>query len=93
MIQGFVCDETQLVFEGKRSRVLPANIQNVLHRKLLMLDAARELVDLRIPPGNRLEALEGDRAGQHSIRVNPQWRVCFVWTESGPDEVECVDYH
>lgn len=66
---------------------------NVLMRKLRMLDAAKVLQDLRIPPGNRLEALQGDRAGQHSIRVNDQFRLCFVWTESGPAGVELVDYH
>jgi len=58
-----------------------------------MLDAAEGLEDLRTPPGNRLEALKGDRAGQHSIRINPQWRICFVWTDAGPEDVEIVDYH
>lgn len=61
--------------------------------KLLLLDAAQELDELRVPPGNRLEALRGDRAGQHSIRINDQWRICFVWTPSGPSAVEIVDYH
>jgi proteic killer suppression protein len=64
-----------------------------LERKLTMLDAAALLGDLRIPPNNRLEALKGDRAGQYSIRVNDQWRLCFVWTAAGPTNVECVDYH
>ena len=62
-------------------------------RRLVLLDAAEVLQDLRIPPGNRLEALIGDRAGQHSIRVNDQWRICFVWTPNGPEKVELVDYH
>ena len=62
-------------------------------RRLVLLDAAEVLQDLRIPPGNRLEALKGDRAGQHSIRVNDQWRICFVWTPNGPEKVELVDYH
>ena len=70
-----------------------ANIQSVAMRKLAMLNQARRLDDLRVPPGNRLEALTGDRAGQHSIRVNDQFRVCFHWTESGPEDVEIVDYH
>jgi proteic killer suppression protein len=70
-----------------------ANIQVVAERKLAMLDAAKMLGDLRSPPGNRLEALGRDRTGQHSIRINDQWRVCFVWTENGPEYVEIVDYH
>ncbi|MBK8070474.1 MAG: type II toxin-antitoxin system RelE/ParE family toxin [Rhodanobacteraceae bacterium] len=69
------------------------NIETVAMRKLAMLNRAAVLEDLRIPPNNRLEALQGDRQGQHSIRVNRQWRVCFVWTESGPKDVEIVDYH
>lgn len=63
------------------------------NRKLLMLDAAETLSDLRVPPGNRLEMLRGDRAGQHSIRVNDQWRICFIWTPAGPENVEITDYH
>jgi toxin HigB-1 len=69
------------------------NVHRIVRRKLQMLDAAHVLEDLKIPPGNRLEALRGDRAGQHSIRVNDQWRVCFVWTEDGPAQVEVTDYH
>ncbi len=69
------------------------NIESVAQRKLQMLDAAYELFDLRAPPGNRLEALSGNRAGQHSIRVNAQWRICFSWSPSGPSHVEIVDYH
>jgi toxin HigB-1 len=68
-------------------------MENVAQRKLQMLDDAAELRDLKSPPGNRLEALSGDRAGQHSVRINDQWRVCFVWTEVGPENVEIVDYH
>jgi proteic killer suppression protein len=68
-------------------------MENVAQRKLQMLDDAAELRDLKSPPGNRLEALSGDRAGQHSVRINDQWRVCFVWTDVGPENVEIVDYH
>lgn len=93
MIQGIKDSETRKVFERDRSRKLPADIQRVALRKLVMLDAAESLQDLRVPPGNRLEALTGDRQGQHSIRINDQWRICFVWTASGPDSVEIVDYH
>jgi proteic killer suppression protein len=69
------------------------NFERVALRKLAMLDAAAVLEDLRVPPGNRLEALKGDRAGQHSIRINDQYRICFVWKEDGPHDVEIVDYH
>lgn len=68
-------------------------MQRAALRKLLMLDAAEDLMDLTIPPGNRLEKLSGDRAGQHSVRVNQQWRICFRWTSAGPEDVEIVDYH
>jgi proteic killer suppression protein len=68
-------------------------ILSVAERKLTMLDAAAVLIDLRSPPGNRLEALEGNRKGQHSIRINAQWRICFVWGPNGPEDVEIVDYH
>jgi proteic killer suppression protein len=93
MIQSFADAETERIFRGHISRRLPQNLQSVMHRKLVMVHAAAKLDDLRVPPGNRLEALKGDRKGQHSIRVNQQWRVCFHWTESGPDHVEIVDYH
>lgn len=91
-IQSFKCADTQAVFEG-RSCARFANIRKVLERKLAMLDAATTLGDLASPPNNRLEPLKGDRAGQHSIRVNDQYRLCFVWTAAGPEGVECVDYH
>ncbi|ACT51609.1 type II toxin-antitoxin system RelE/ParE family toxin [Methylovorus glucosotrophus] len=91
-IQTFLCQDTQDIYEGKHPRRF-RNIEAVAERKLQMLDAAVELKDLRSPPGNRLEALIGDRAGQHSIRINDQWRICFVWTATGPDRVEIVDYH
>lgn len=91
-IISFACAETESLFNGKRvSRFV--NIQTVAMRKLAMLNRAATLQDLRVPPGNRLEALVGDRAGQHSIRVNDQFRVCFVWSAEGPSNVEIVDYH
>ena len=93
MIQSFADAETEKIFQGFESRRLPQNLQSVMHRKLVMIHAAAKLEDLRVPPGNRLEALKGDRKGQHSIRVNQQWRVCFRWTESGPAKVGIVDYH
>lgn len=92
MIQSFRCKDTQALFEGASPRRFRA-IQTVAERKLTQLDAAQTLEFLRSPPGNRLEALKDDRKGQHSIRINDQWRVCFVWTDSGPTEVEIVDYH
>jgi len=93
MIIGFASKETEKIWQGVVSRKLPREIQQVALRKLFMLDKAQSLDDLRIPPANRLEALKGDRKGQHSIRINDQWRVCFVWTDSGPDAVEIADYH
>lgn len=93
MIQGFADPETALIWSGRRSKRLPPDIQNVALRKLRLLNQARALTDLRVPPGNRLEALKADRLGQHSIRINDQWRICFVWDEGGPADVEIVDYH
>lgn len=92
MIKSFRCQYTELLYEGKRPRQFQA-IALVAERKLQQLDCAVTLDFLRSPPGNRLEALKGDRAGQHSIRINDQWRVCFVWSDSGVYEVEIVDYH
>ena len=93
MIQSFADPEAELIWSGRRSRKLPADIQNVALRKLRLLNQARVLADLRIPPGNRLEALKADRLGQYSIHINDQWRICFVWVEGGPSHVEIVDYH
>jgi len=81
------------VLANKPGKGFPTAIMKVARRKLSMLDAAAALDDLRVPPANRLEALQGGRKGQHSIRVNDQWRFCFVWTEHGPAEVELTDYH
>jgi toxin HigB-1 len=92
VIRSFRCPETQRIFEGHRSRRF-ANLQTIIERKLQMLDVATTLNDLRSPPGNRLESLAGNRRGQHSIRINDQWRVCFRWTPSGPEDVEVADYH
>ena len=93
MIQGFADPETEKIWNGLQSRRLPSTMQAVALRKLRLLNQSRSLGDLRVPPGNRLELLRGDRAGQHAIRVNDQWRICFVWTEGGPADVEIVDYH
>ncbi len=93
MIRSFADPEAATVWSGRRSRRLPADIQGVALRKLRMLNQARELSDLRVPPGNRLEALTGGREGQYSIRINRQWRICFNWREGGPGDVEIVDYH
>jgi len=93
VITGFQSEEARIIFEGFISRRLPNNIQTVARRKLIALDAAVDLEGLRVPPGNRLEALKGDRAGQHSIRINDQWRICFVWQENNAIDVEIVDYH
>jgi proteic killer suppression protein len=93
MILGFRDTETARISRGERSRRLPSDIQNIALRKLRLLNGALDLNDLRVPPANRLEALKSDRAGQHSIRINDQWRICFVWTAGGPTDVEVVDYH
>lgn len=93
MIVSFGCSETEGIFRGERSRKLPADIQNTARRKLEYLHRARRLDDLRMPPGNRLELLKGDRKGRHSIRINGQWRICFEWHEGNAEQVEIVDYH
>ena len=92
MIRSFGCEETQRLFETGKSKRF-ANILSVAVRKLQQLSSAATLEFLRSPPGNRLEELSGDRVGQHSIRINSQWRLCFVWTDQGIDGVEIVDYH
>jgi toxin HigB-1 len=91
-IRSFRCPHTEAIYEGKSPRRF-RNIENIAQRKLQMLEAAVELRDLKSPPGNRLEALKGNREGQHSIRINDQWRICFVWSDAGPEAVEIVDYH
>lgn len=83
----------EAVAAGKALKGFPADLVKVAQRKLAYIDAAVTLSDLRVPPGNRLEALKGDRAGQHSIRINDQWRICFRWTNAGAEDVEIVDYH
>jgi proteic killer suppression protein len=93
MIRSFKCKETEGIWHGRASRKFPLDIQNRGLRKLRQLDASNSLNDLRNPPGNRLEALRGDRAGTMSIRINDQWRVCFVWQDGDVGDVETVDYH
>ncbi len=93
MIKSFRRKETEKIWQGQRSRRLPGDIQQVARRKMRMLNNARALNDLRIPPANRLEALHGQRVGQHSIRINDQWRICFVWDQGDAFDVEIVDYH
>jgi proteic killer suppression protein len=93
MIRKFRDNETEGLFHRKSVKKIPVSIRRSALRKLLLLDAAESLDDLRVPPGNRLEKLSGDRAGQYSIRVNDQWRVCFRWTEGDAYEVELTDYH
>ena len=93
MIASFACVETERVFRAELSRRLPPTIQRSARRKLLALHAATELRELVVPWGNHLEALTGERKGQHSIRVNDQWRICFRWREGNAHDVEIVDYH
>jgi len=92
MIQSFKCKDTLAVYEGKSPRRFKAFLA-VAERKLSQLDAAQTLDFMKAPPGNHLEALKGDRKRQHSVRINGQWRICFVWTDTGPLDVEIVDYH
>jgi len=97
VIISFADQDTEDVFNGTNStaarRCCPRSAWKIAHRKLDQLDSSIELSDLMIPPGNRLEKLSGDREGQYSIRINDQYRICFVWTQAGPDNVEIVDYH
>ncbi len=93
VLRSFRDKDTERVWQRQRLRKLDENTQRMALRKLLILDAADALGDLRVPPGNRLEKLRGDRADTHSIRINRQWRICFRWTAAGPEDVEIVDYH
>ena len=93
MIKSFADQETEKGFNGEFSKKLPPDIQKTARRKLIYLDEADNLQDLLAPPGNRLEALKGKRAGQHSIRINDQWRICFKWKQPHADDVEITDYH
>ena len=93
MIRSFANADTERVWRRQRVRRFGPDLQRMANRKLLIIDAAETLSDLRVPPGNRLEQLRGDRAGQYSIRINDQWRICFSWTAAGAADVEIVDYH
>lgn len=93
MITSFASDETKKIYLGQISNGLPKDIQRTARRKLIYLDDAEDLQDLLAPPGNRLEKLKGDRAGQYSIRINDQWRICFDWADDKASNVEIVDYH
>lgn len=93
MLRSFADKETERVWQRRRVRKLDQEVQRAALRKLLILDAAETLDDLRVPPGNRLEKLKGDRAGSFSVRINQQWRICFRWTAAGPEDVEILDYH
>jgi proteic killer suppression protein len=93
VIRSFKDPEAERIFKRERSRKLPQNIYRSALKKLLVLDAADALADLRVPPGNRLEKLSGDRKGQHSIRINDQWRICFHWRNGDALDVEIADYH
>lgn len=93
MIRSFKDQATEAAFEGEARKGFPADLLKITRRKLQMLAAATVLDDLKVPPGNRLERLKGDSAGQYSIRVNDQYRICFVWTDQGAEQVEFTDYH
>jgi len=93
MIESFKCKETKKIFNRQFSRKLPANIQHIAFRKLRMLNRSSTIQDLRVPPANRFEALSGKRKGQHSIRINDQWRICFKWQDGNACDVEIIDYH
>lgn len=93
MIRSFGSKDTERLWHRERVRSIDPRIHRVALRRLRQVGSAEVPDDLRVPPGHRLEALKGDRAGQHSIRINDQWRICFIWTDAGPEEVEIVDYH
>ncbi|HLB96593.1 MAG TPA: type II toxin-antitoxin system RelE/ParE family toxin [Acetobacteraceae bacterium] len=93
MIRSFADRDAEALFHGRFARRVAHDVQRIAQRKLLQLHQAEELRDLAAPPGNRLELLRGKRAGQHSIRINDQWRICFVWRDGGADRVEILDYH
>lgn len=93
MITGFKDKEAEKIWRGEVSRRLPRDLQEIIRRKLRMLNNARTLADLRSPPANHLESLKGSRKGQHSLRINDQWRLCFVWTDGNAEGVEIADYH
>jgi toxin HigB-1 len=93
MIKSFKCKETNKIWFGKFSRKFPATIQRIARRKLIHIDSAIDLLDLKVPPGNRLHLLSGNREGQHSISINEQWRICFIWQNANAYNVEIVDYH
>lgn len=93
MIRSFRDKLTRSIDDGSVRKGFPADLVRLAQQLLVLLDAAKDLNDLRSPPGNRLEKLSGDRQGQYSIRINSQWRICFVWTEAGPELVEITDYH
>jgi toxin HigB-1 len=93
MILDFFCEETRKIYDGHYSKIFPNQIQRTARRKLIYLDEALDINDLLIPPGNKLEKLRGARAGQWSIRINDQWRICFEWSEGRASKVEIVDYH
>ena len=93
MIRSFASNESRSLFQRQRCKRLPTDVQRIAYRKLMMLHAATDISDLRVPPGNRLEALKGDRRGKHSIRINDQWRICFMWRGGNAEDVEIVDYH
>jgi toxin HigB-1 len=93
VIESFASDETKKIYLGQTSSKLPGDIQRTARRKLLYMDDAEDLQDFLAPPGNRLEKLKGERAGQYSIRINDQWRICFNWSDNKAKNVEIVDYH
>jgi proteic killer suppression protein len=93
VIRSFRDRQAERIWRGEETRRLPSDVQRIARRKLRMLNNAQDLRDLRVPPGNRLEALKGDRAGQHSVRINERWRICFEWRDADAWEVEIVDYH